>query len=68
MWYVPVEEVVDLVHTVPATLWLVATTILISAGVGPAEVGAVHDFAAYRLQHIDLHGIHYGSYFTDSFT
>lgn len=63
MWNVSasVEDIVDIIHTVPATLWLIVTVILLSAGVGPLEVGAVHDFAAYRLQHVDLHGIHYGT-------
>ena len=55
------EDVVSLIHAVPATLWLIVTAILLSAGVGPEQVGAVHDFAAYRLQHVDLHGIHYGT-------
>jgi hypothetical protein len=64
MWAfsVSLEDVVGLLHTVPATLWLIVTVILLSAGVGPEKVGAVHDFAAYRLQHVDLHGIHYGIY------
>ena len=62
MWQftVSTDDVVGLLHAVPATLWLAVTVILLSAGVGPAEVGAVHDFAAYRLQHVDLHGIQYG--------
>lgn len=54
------EDVVSLLNAVPATLWLIVTVILLSAGVGPEQVGAVHDFAAYRLQHLDLHGTHYG--------
>ena len=63
MWPFPVsiEDVVSLLHTIPATLWLIVTAILLTAGVGSKEVGAVHDFAAYRLQHVDLHGTHYGT-------
>lgn len=63
MWPLSIstEDVVSLLNTVPATLWLIVTVILLSAGVGPEQVGAVHDFAAYRLQHVDLHGVQYGT-------
>ena len=63
MWplSVGVEDAVNLLHTVPATLWLIISVIFLSAGVGTAEVAAVHEFAAYRLQQVDLHGAHYGT-------
>lgn len=60
MWHVS-EDVVNLLHEAPATLWLIVSVILLSASVGPSKVGAVHDFAAYRLQHLDLHGASYGN-------
>ena len=60
MWHVS-EDVVGLLHTVPASLWLIVSVILLSASVGPARVSAVHDFAAHRLQHFDLHGVGYGT-------
>jgi hypothetical protein len=59
MWHVS-EDVVNLLQEAPATLWLIVSVILLSASVGPAKVGAVHDFTAYRLQHLDLHGVSYG--------
>lgn len=62
MWplSVSVEDAVSFLHSVPAPHWVVLSVIFLSAGVGPMGVGAVHDFAAYRLQHLDLHGVHYG--------
>ena len=38
--------------------WFFASVILLSTHFGP--VVAVHDFTAHRMQHFDLHGVHYG--------
>ena len=52
------EDLWELLRGVPVPFWIVFSVIFLGAGVGP--VGAVHDFTAYRMQHFDLHGLHYG--------
>lgn len=53
-----VEGAVELLRGVPIAGWLLFSVALVSAHVSP--VSSVHDFAAYRMQHFDLHGTHYG--------
>ncbi len=48
----------ELLRSVPVPLCVLFSVIFLSAGVGP--VGAVHEFTGYRMQHFDLHGVHYG--------
>lgn len=38
--------------------WFFTSLVLLSAHLAP--VMAVHDFTAHRMQHFDLHGVHYG--------
>ncbi len=56
--FVDVEGAWELLRGVPVPCCMFLSVILLSAGVGP--VGAVHEFTGYRMQHFDLHGIHYG--------
>ena len=61
MWQAA-EDVLSLLHALPGTLWLIVSVVLLSASVAPPRVAAVHDFAAYRLQQLDLHGVSYGTF------
>ena len=53
-----VEGAMELLRGVPIAGWLLFSVALLSAHVSPAN--SVHDFAAYRMQHYDLHGARYG--------
>ena len=52
-----IEDTLELLRGVPV-LCCFASIVLLSSHVSPA--GAVHGFTAYRMQHFDLHGTHYG--------
>lgn len=52
------EDAFEVLRGVPIFCWVLVSVVLLSADVRPA--GAVHEFKAYRMQHFDLHGIHYG--------
>lgn len=55
---VDVEGAWELLRSVPVPFCVLFSVIFLGAGVGP--VGAVHEFTGYRMQHLDLHGVHYG--------
>ena len=52
------EDAFEVLRGIPIFCWVLVSVVLLSADVRPA--GAVHEFKAYRMQHFDLHGIHYG--------
>ena len=52
------EDAFEVLRGVPIFCWVLVSVVLLSADVRPT--GAVHEFKAYRMQHFDLHGMHYG--------
>lgn len=59
-----VEETLEILRGVPVPwpCWLFASVVFLSFGLGPVPVAAVHEFTAHRMQHFDLHGVHYGEF------
>ena len=55
---VDLEATLDILKSVPVTLWMLSSVILLSTQLGP--VNAVHEFTAHRMQQFDLYGIQYG--------
>ena len=52
------EDAIEVLRGVPIFCWVLVSVVVLSADVRPT--GAVHEFKAYRMQHFDLHGVHYG--------
>ncbi len=55
-----IEETLEILPSVPIPYWLLASVVFLSFGLSPVPVAAVHEFTAHRMQHFDLHGVHYG--------
>ena len=54
------EQAMEILKSVPIPCWILASIVLLSAGLGPVPVAAVHEFTAHRMQHFDLYGVQYG--------
>lgn len=56
------EETLEILKSVPVPFWLFTSFALFSFCLSPEPVAAVHEFTAHRMQHFDLHGVHYGKW------